>query len=191
MLLMSGSVFAADRGQCQQKAKEAIKSLDEWIGKYNQQLEAAEPVQKSKYQEWIRELKKLKTLVTNAQDKLSDPSGCSDDECVGDNCQVVDIADQQITQLIKETEEQLGSNTRFGEEAGRDINVDTTTTGDDTIVDRGNPNDAAPVSTADQSDGSDTQTGGRIGDVAPPNTPDDTTGEEQPPNDPSTYLTAQ
>lgn len=166
-LLFSSPAFSADKAsQCSSKASGAIADLDKWIGEYERQMNAAEPVQKPKYQEWLRELNKLKKLVKKAQNQLGDKEKCSSPECVADQCNLIDIADQQVAQLIKETEEQLGASTRFGEEAGREVILDPDTLGDDEALPGYDPNDASDPSYSDKSDQSDGQTAGNIGDVS-------------------------
>jgi len=166
--LLGGYVYAADggsRAECADKAKAALANIGKWIEDYTRQMNAAEPVQKAQYKEWIRELSKLQTLVQDAQNKLNDNENCSTKECVEDKCQMVAVADQQITQLIKETEDQLGSTTRFGTDSGRDVNEDTTILGDERQFQQYDEEEAVPPSYGDKSGNSDLQTEGLIGNV--------------------------
>ncbi len=167
LLLFSADLFAQSRGACKGKADQTMADLDKWIGEYEGQMSSAEPVQKAKYEEWINELKKLKTLVAQAKEKLANKEQCSSEECVKDQCSLVDIADQQVAQLIKETEEQLGSGTRFGEEGGRDVVKDAGTLGDDTMLAGTDPNDAGQPTIGEESETSDNPTDGGIGNVFP------------------------
>ncbi len=175
------SAQAASRSTCQNKADKTVQDLDKWIDEYGKQMNAAEPIQKPKYEEWIRELRKLKTLVEKANDKLKNTSKCATAECVADQCNLLDIADQQVAQLIKETEEQLGAASRFGEEGGREVIVDEITLGDDTtLVDNIDPNDASEQSYSDRSDTSSQQTTGQVGSVFD----DSSSDSELPPTPP-------
>jgi hypothetical protein len=168
LLMIVGMVAAyaqggGDRASCSDKAAQTLENLDQWVVEYERQMASAEPVQKPKYQEWIRELKKLRTLVADARKKLEDKAVCPSEECVADQCGLIDIADQQVAQLIKETEEQLGEGSRFGEETGREVLVDNDTLGNDEILDSSDPEDARDDSYSDQSDSSDSQGDGQIG----------------------------
>lgn len=166
--LVAGAAFAqvgggGSRDECAQKAKETIDNLDKWILEYSRQMNAAEPVQKPKYKEWIRELKKLKSMVTKASEKLDSKEACSGDACIEDQCSLVDIADQQVAQLIKETEEQLGSASRFGSEGARDVTIEDDMMGNDDQLGGPDANDANQSSYADKSGSSDNQSQGNAG----------------------------
>ena len=166
-IFVTADSFAANRASCAQKAQETIQNLDKWINEYSGQMESAEPVQKGKYEEWIRELKKLKTLVSKAKDKLgSGDNSCSSDDCIKDQCDMVDVAEQQVTQLIEETEEQLGKESAIsGETAGREVNLDDKQIGNEEMLDMPDRNDATQHSYANDSSTSDVQSEGRTGDV--------------------------
>jgi len=166
VLSMTTLALAADKSGCAKKAQETIDNLDKWISKYNTQMEGSEPVQKGKFEEWIRELNKLKSLVQKAQDKLeSGEGGCTSDDCVEDQCSMIDIAEQQVTQLIEETEEELGKDSISGDTAGREVTVDDDQMGTEDILDLPDPDDATQQSYANDSATSDQQSGGLIGDV--------------------------
>ncbi|RJO63142.1 MAG: hypothetical protein C4523_21320 [Myxococcales bacterium] len=168
------------RANCEEKADQTLASLDRWLEEYNRQMDAAEPLQKPKYEEWVRELEKLKTLVEQAKAKLEDSAQCQSEECLTDQCSLVDIADQQVAQLVKETEQQLGGSVRFGEEMGRSVLLDAETLGDDTLLGGYDPAGALDPSQADQSDDSDEQTGGNIGTVFPGPDPDSSLPPDSP-----------
>lgn len=167
VFVFSGQVFAANKAACAKKAQETIDNLNKWIGEYSSQMEGAAPVDKGKYEEWIRELEKLKALVNSAKDKLSSgDGGCTSGDCVSDQCDMVDIAEQQVTQLIEETEEELGKDSvTASDTTGREVNKDTEQIGDDTILDQTDPNDATQRTYANDSSSSDSQSDGVIGDV--------------------------
>lgn len=163
------AAFAAtqptSRSDCDGKAQEALKNIDKRVADYEREMQSIEPVRRAKYEEWIRELKKLKALVAQAKVKLGDTKACSSDECVADQCSLVGIADQQVTQLIRETEEQIGESARYGEEGGREVLIDNKTLGDSKILPEPDPNDAAPPSYGVQSGASDNPTSGSAGAV--------------------------
>ena len=169
MVLGTGLAFAASqptsRSECDNKAQDALKNIDKRTGDYEREMKSIEPVRRAKYEEWIRELKKLKALVAQAKAKLGDTKTCSSDECVADQCSLVGIADQQVTQLIRETEEQIGESARYGEEGGREVLIDDKTLGDSKILPEPDPNDAAPPSYGVQSGASDNRTSGSAGAV--------------------------
>lgn len=184
-LVMTGvwmvAAWAQGRGECSQKAAQTLENLDQWVVEYERQMASAEPVLKPKYREWIGELTKLRSLVADARAKLDNPSSCPSDECVADQCSLIDIADQQVAQLVKETEQQLGAGSRFGDETGREVLTDDDILGFDEILGASDPLDARQDSYADQSEQSDSPSQGRTGgDVF-----DESSSEELPPENPA------
>jgi len=168
MFVFASGAFAQEgnRDACLQKATETLDSLDGWLNEYNQQKNMADEAQKAKYEEWIRELNKLKTLVEQAKNKLEDKEGCGGSECVSDQCGLVDIADQQVAKVVDETQDQIGAESRFGDDQGRQVNQDSGLLGDDKILNDGlNPDDAVDTTYGDRSENSDLPSNGAIGSI--------------------------
>lgn len=185
---LASSQEAGSRSGCEQKGKATLANLEKWIEEYEGKMQNAEPVQKAKFEEWIRELKKLKKLVEQSLEKLVDENKCASDDCVADQCNLIEIADQQILRLLKESKaEGEGDDTGTTEQqSGRSVMTDENTLGDDTIVDSQDTEDAADTNYADKSDSSDNQSQGNdnelegvtdktgTDDTAPPRPPEAT-----------------
>ncbi len=157
VLLCSSTLFAQDletaRSNALKATDDALTYIDKWINEYEIQLREADPVEKAKYQEWIKELKKLRELVLEAAEKIKE---CKTVECIDDQANLVGIAQQQVAQLIKEAEERLGETARFGEETGREVSLDEEIIGDNTLDDANkDPDDAYQESTAEEAKASD------------------------------------
>ena len=150
----------ASRAGCEGKSQDALKNIDKWVADYERQMQSIEPVRRAKYEEWIRELKKLRALVAQAKGKLVDNKLCSSNECIADQCSLVEIADQQVSQLIRETEEQIGESVRYGEEGGREVLLDKNALGDDKILPEPDPSDAVSPSYGQQSSNTDRPSAG-------------------------------
>jgi len=145
---------SVSRAPCQSKALDSLKNLDKWIAQYSRDMQSTEPAKRAKYEEWLRELNKLKTLVNQSKGKLNDLKGCASDECVADQCSLVAIADQQVAQLIRETEEMIGETARFGEENGREVLLDADALGNNTLIDSRDYDDAQEPSASQASNSS-------------------------------------
>ena len=181
---------ASAQGQrqiCQEKATQTMANLDKWIHDYKKQQESADPLQKPKYDEWIQELEKLRALIEAAQEKLQDEKQCAGEECVSDQCSLIDIADQQAAEIVQESEEQIGATVQFGGKTGREVIVDDEQIGDDTIIDTEDHEDAQQHQYSDKSEESGDKSMGILGDVFEQPAPD----EKLPPEDPKNEVSLQ
>jgi len=146
VFLMSSTASAQgveqQRADALQAASEALAYIDRWVEEYEKQLREADPTEKAKYEEWLRELSKLRELVEEAVEKIKN---CETEECIEDQANLIGIAQQQVDQLIKEAEERLGETVRFGEEAGREVSQDDALLGDDTMDTAGWTATASPM----------------------------------------------